>query len=100
MSNEKTNGHDPLTVEMVQILREIRDGQQRMENRLAAVEREVGALRVEAHDDQVRLRAELNLRLDAFQEHVNQTLTGRVVNLEERVTKLEARPARRPGARR
>ncbi len=86
MSDEKSNGHNAVTVEMVEILK-------RIEGRLDAFQKE-------AHEDQVKLRAELNVRLDAMQEQISANVTDRLNKLEERMAKVEARPARRPGARR
>jgi hypothetical protein len=99
---EKSNGHDPMTVKMVEVL-------ERIEGRLEKGFAEVNARFVEVNarlaavEGEVRgLRGELNLRLDAFQEHVNEGSKG----LEERVKKLEAavfkptRPRSTRGARR
>jgi chromosome segregation ATPase len=109
---EKSNGHDPLTVEMVSLLREIRDEAKRTNERLGSVDERLGSVderlgnveqRLGALEGEVRgLRGELNLRLDAFLEHVTEDKTG----LEERVKKLEAavfkptRPRSTRGARR
>jgi hypothetical protein len=44
MSEEKSNGHNTVTAEMVGLLREIRDGQQKMERHLSIMSAEMGAV--------------------------------------------------------
>jgi hypothetical protein len=90
-----SNGHDPMTVKMVEVL-------ERIEGRLEKGFAEVNA-RLAAVEGEVRgLRGELNLRLDAFQEHVDEDSK----DLKELVKKLEAavfkptRPRSTRGARR
>jgi archaellum component FlaC len=117
VASKKGNGHDPMTVEMVSLLREIRDGVNTTNLRLAAVEThssivgaEVGALHKtvmgltaevrELRGEVKELRGEVKeLRgdLNAFKDETRGELLdirGEVHQLNERLDPLAGHEAR------
>jgi hypothetical protein len=96
---KKTNGHDPATARMVELLEEIRDGIKTSNARLEALSGEVEGLRGEIREvrDDVRafkvdtVHAFLALNHDIIGEEIRGgprgTLKARVERLEEAVFK-------------